>query len=494
MDDWIELKLGEVANFVLGQAPAGTECNKQGEGTLFVKAGEFGALYPVEREWTTNPLSLGKTGDVFICIVGATVGKLNLGIDCAIGRSVAAIRPAEGVQPKFIYYQLLRKVLELRAGSQGSAQGVLTRGDLYSIPFLLASGSAQSRTCLKLEEMFSDIDAGVAALERTRGNLRRYRAAVLKAAVEGRLTERWRKKHPDVEPASKLLERILVERRKKWEEDQLSKCAAAGKVMPKDWKGKYPKPAVVESGRLPELPRGWCWTTLDTLIISGPQNGLYMPQSAYGTGVPILRIDDFQNDWSRGSSELRMVKASTDDVSRYALRPGDIVVNRVNSPSHLGKCLVIEDRHVPTLFESNMMRMGCSEHCSPHYVVAYLRSVNGKQRLIANAKWAVNQASINQRDVSVTPVAVPPLAEQLEIVSAVTQALSSQVRAEVEFDGAVARASHLRQSILKRAFEGKLVPQDPNDEPASVLLERIRAARAAESKSPGTKSRRKSVA
>jgi type I restriction enzyme S subunit len=83
-------KLGDFATFEMGQAPPGSECNGEGVGTLFVKAGEFGLTYPVQREWTTKPLKFGRTGDVFICVVGATAGKLNLGIDCAIGRSVAA--------------------------------------------------------------------------------------------------------------------------------------------------------------------------------------------------------------------------------------------------------------------------------------------------------------------------------------------------------------------------------------------------------------------
>ena len=85
--------LGEVTETVMGQAPPGKECNKDGVGTIFVKAGEFGPRFPIEKEWTTKPLKFSKSGDVLICVVGATAGKINLGIDCAIGRSVAAIRP-----------------------------------------------------------------------------------------------------------------------------------------------------------------------------------------------------------------------------------------------------------------------------------------------------------------------------------------------------------------------------------------------------------------
>lgn len=103
MSQVAETMLGKIATFEMGQAPPGTECNKEGKGTLFVKAGEFGQPYPELKEWTTKPLKFGKKGDVFICVVGATAGKLNLGIDCAIGRSVAAIRPNDGIETKFVY-------------------------------------------------------------------------------------------------------------------------------------------------------------------------------------------------------------------------------------------------------------------------------------------------------------------------------------------------------------------------------------------------------
>lgn len=92
------VKLGDVAEFVMGQAPPGAECNTNGVGTIFVKTGEFGEVFPVVREWTTKPLKFAKHGDVLICVVGATVGKLNLAIDCAIGRSVAAIRPSSDLE------------------------------------------------------------------------------------------------------------------------------------------------------------------------------------------------------------------------------------------------------------------------------------------------------------------------------------------------------------------------------------------------------------
>ena len=129
-----------------------------------------------------------------------------------------------------------------------------------------------------------------------------------------------------------------------------------------------------------------------------------------------------------------------------------------------------------------MMRMATSSGISVLYIAYYLRSFVGRTRLTSNAKWAVNQASINQTDVCGTPIPLPPLDEQRRIVAEVERRLSVVQQAEATVEASLARAERLRQSILKQAFSGKLVPQDPGDELASVLLERIRAEREAEAR------------
>ncbi|WP_415279578.1 restriction endonuclease subunit S [Clostridium perfringens] len=128
------IKLGEISEFVMGQAPKSCECNKNGEGTVFVKAGQFGREYPIVQEWTTKPLKLARKNDVLICVVGATVGKLNLGIDCAIGRSVAAIRcQQDKLYYKYLYYYLSTWVSKIRELSQGSTIGVISKEMLYDL-------------------------------------------------------------------------------------------------------------------------------------------------------------------------------------------------------------------------------------------------------------------------------------------------------------------------------------------------------------------------
>ena len=152
------MKLGDVATVVMGQAPPGGACNKDGIGEPFVKAGEFREPYPVIREWTTAPTKRAQSGDVLVCVVGATAGKINLGIDCVIGRSVAAVRPLPTrLDTHYLYHFLVTKTLVLRASSQGMAQGVITREMLLETEIPLPPLEEQRRIAAILDKIQSQI-------------------------------------------------------------------------------------------------------------------------------------------------------------------------------------------------------------------------------------------------------------------------------------------------------------------------------------------------
>ena len=320
----------------------------------------------------------------------------------------------------------------------GTTRFKLNQSEMRKIPIPLAPLLEQRRIVAEIEKQFTRLDAGVAALKRVQANLKRYRASVLKAACEGRLAPQ----DPADEPADRLLARILAERRAKWEAEHPGK--------------KYVEPAAAVTDGLPALPVGWCWSTISSVTVLGPQNGLYLPQSAYGSGIPILRIDDYQNGSSRASGELRLVRADDDEIKKYRLFENDLVINRVNSLSHLGKCLLVSPRNLPAIFESNMMRLRLASGVAPTFVEKWLQSNLGRSLLTQRAKWAVNQASINQEDIGITPVPIPPHPEQHRIVAEVERRLSVVAEVEAAVVVNLARAGRLRQAVLKRAFEGKL--------------------------------------
>ncbi len=397
--------------------------------------------------------------------------------DAVASTAFFVCRPGAGVDSRYIFNYFRQDAFISSIVTYGNSPPSAHDDEFAQLVLPLPPAKEQERIADALDELLSDLDAGVAALERARGKLKLYRAAVLKAAVEGVLTSGWRKQHPHAEPASELLKRTLIERRRRWEEEQLRKFEENGRDPPKNWKAKYKEPVPPATSDLPPLPEGWCWTSLDALIVGGPQNGIYLHSEFYGRGVEILRIDDFQNGWSRPREELKRVDADQDSISSYALHLRDIVINRVNSMTHLGKCCLISDGLSGVLFESNMMRMETSEKIEARFVELYLHSEAGRRRLTKDAKWAVNQASINQEDVKRTPVPLPPLTEQKALIEATEVQLSVIEHLESDLTAKLISARVVRQSILRDAFSGKLVPQNQSDEPASQLLKQIAAER-----------------
>ena len=403
------------------------------------------------------------------------------------------IRPKDSNDPKYVYYyvsgQGFRKEAAHHMTGAVGQKRVPTDFIKQSLIPLPPTIEDQKRIVAEIEKQFSRLDEAVASLKRIQANLKRYKAAVLKAAVEGKLTEQWRKNHPDVEPADQLLKRILAERRAKWEESVGAKQGVSASpgfcdvgnnvgdcnkgeadksfasplpqmktkgIKPKDdsWKKKYKDTAGPDTSNLPELPEGWVWTSMDSIIVWGPQNGIYLPKSLYKPGIPILRIDDYQDGFSRSKDELRQVEASDKDKDTYSLEEADLVINRVNSLTHLGKCLVVKERNIPSIFESNMMRLRVASLIEVAFVEIYLRSKFGRTFLTGNAKWAVNQASINQDDVKNTPVPLPPLHEQCFILEEIDRRLSVTEELETTIETNLKRAERLRQTILQQAFSG----------------------------------------
>ena len=180
-DDWTETTLGLHINVVMGQAPPGNDCNKNGVGVPFVKAGEFTDGFPVIREWTTNPLRYAKLGDTLVCVVGATCGKLSQGIDCAIGRSVAALQPLETIDGQFLWNFMTMKVQEMRSGSRGSAQGVITKDDLADLKLVLPPLTEQQQ----IAETVSTMDDVIGAAQEAVFDAQGLRSGLLSELLSG---------------------------------------------------------------------------------------------------------------------------------------------------------------------------------------------------------------------------------------------------------------------------------------------------------------------
>ena len=298
-----------------------------------------------------------------------------------------------------------------------------------------------------------------------RANLKRYRAAVLKAAVEGKLTEDWRAQHPDTEPASVLLERILTERRRQWEKDQLAKFAQAGKQPPKGWQ--------------------------TSIVTCGPDDGAHFSASlrvhgisvkaiAFTAGVPALRLTAM-NDAGFDYAERRYIPINEEIATKLSVKEGDFFVARGNGSLHLvGRGTLAQSPPEQIVFPDIMIRLRfvpivptLNRFVALMWQTRFVRRRRSKQEQERQA--GIFKIS-NETSDDVPSLPLPPVNEQSLLMSLLRAPLDlDQIETQVEAN--LKRAARLRQGILKRAFEGRLLPQDPTDEPAEKLLERIRQQR-----------------
>lgn len=251
------------------------------------------------------------------------------------------IRPELGVPARWIAHFLLQHTVRRSAqrkmtGAVGQMRVPVSFLDELRLP--VPPLDEQHRICDALDEVFTDLAAGVEALRSAKAKLERYRASVHKAAVKGDLTSQWRKAHPDAEPASTLLQRILKERRQGWEQEQLRRFAEKGKNPPANWKAKYKAPVAPDTANLPSLPDGWCWATLDQ--ISEIQGGLQKtperrPVSHF---CPYLRVANVL----RARLDLTNVhnfELTQAELKRLRLQLGDLLIVEGNgSPTEIGRC------------------------------------------------------------------------------------------------------------------------------------------------------------
>lgn len=373
------------------------------------------------------------------------------------------LRPRPDVHPKWLAHFLAQADFRKKArrSMSGSAGQLRVPGkwlDEQEMP--LPTLDIQKQVLGKIEEFFSDLDAGVATLERARAKLKRYRASVLKAAVEGRLTERWRAeqkaKSAAVEPAAKLLERILAERRKKWEAAQLKKFADAGKTPPKDWQKKYSEPSVPDVSNLPDLPAEWRWGTVDQLaeIQSGIQK--QPSRTPKENAYPYLRVANVH----RGRldlAEIHKLELRPGELDRLKLENGDLLIVEGNgSPSEIGRSAIWEGQIENCVHQNHIIRVR-PMLASSSYINTYWNSPDGTARVKQKAASTSGLYTLSVSKIAALPVPLPPLDEQKEIIMRVDAATSIITHAESEIEHSLARAARLRQAILKRAFEGRLV-------------------------------------
>ena len=335
-----------------------------------------------------------------------------------------------------------RKYIESRMVST-AGQNTISQSTLAKIPIPLAPLDEQHRIVAKIEELFTRLDAGVAALKRAQANLKRYKASVLKAACEGKLVEQ----DTNDEPASELLKRILAERRAKWAAD----LRAKGKDPQK---AKYEEPQAPDLDALPELPKGWCCVQLELVADVVDAHPSHRTPSEVVGGVPYVGMGDVEKDGRINREKARKVAQEVLDEhqSRYQLKDGDFIFGKIGT---VGKPVKLTSPFDYAVSANVILVQPNQSNIDSAYLFAYMASPIA-EKLLLKKSVATTQAAFGILKARLFPVPLPPLAEQRRIVAEVERRLSVVQELEATLAANLARAERLRQSILKRAFEGKL--------------------------------------
>lgn len=465
---WERAKLSDCCLIIMGQSPPGSTYNTEGKGLPFFQGkAEFGEMYPTVQKWCTAPTKIAEKDDVLISI-RAPVGPTNLcQYKACIGRGLAAIRPVGGIPSKYILYSIREAVEELVKQGTGTTFDAINGKILNSHTINLAPLKEQIRIVEEIEKQFTRIDTGVEELKAIQDKLSRYRTAVLKAAFEGKLVQQ--------NPNEEAIPKYWISDEKEQKGIELFNKNLSALIRGRKMKQKADDTIDAELGLrvLPELPKKWQWIPL-SLIAQSMQNGIYKPANFYSDdGVPCLRMYNIEEGRIVWKDIKRMI-LSEEEVEKYLLKPGDLLVNRVNSRELVGKTAIITRDIEPCVYESKNIRLRIKKDFISSDYLNYWFLYFAHTYFEKNAQQTVGMASINQTQLGAMPIPLPPRKEQNRIAKEITRqfAYASELLSIIAKQ--INQSAHLKQDILKHAFEGTLIPQDPNDEPAKVLIERIR--------------------
>ena len=370
---------------------------------------------------------------------------------------VCIVRPeTNDINSKYLLYVINspQTRTEVDKYKSGSTRKRISRTNFARIEFPLPPLAEQQRIVDKIEELFSDLDHSVAALETARAQLDIYRQAVLKHAFEGKLTELWRQQHQPP-PAADLLAHIQTERKQQF-----------------DSKSKYQDPTLPDTNELAELPTGWIWVSLDQLtsLITSGSRGWAKYYSDHG--AIFIRAQDIKTDALNLDTVAHVDLPNRIEGSRTRVAKDDLLVTITGA--NVTKTALVKQQLDEAYVNQHvaLIRPVCGE-LSPYLYFWIISPAQGRRQLEKHA-YGMGKPGLNLTNLRELVIALPSLAEQRAIVDEIEARLSVVDKLAETIDTALHQAEALRQSILKQAFAGKLVPQNADDEPAEVLLERIK--------------------
>lgn len=407
------------------------------------------------------------------------------------------LRPFREISDQYIYYfvsseQFRRNAQHNMTGAVGQRRVPTSYLADQSVP--VPPAQEQRRIVAKIEELFSELDKGVESLKTAREQLKVYREAVLKHAFEGKLTAQWREENKDkLKSPEKLLARINQEREARYGK-QLKEWEASGRPEKKSPKPKKPQEVTDAPGgmkpKLPLLPEGWIWARLGN--ISDVTGGLTKNQKRNNlpNRMKYLRVANVYSDRIL-THNVNEIGVTEEEAKKVALEPGDLLIVEGNgSIKQIGR-VAMWDGELPLCGHQNhLIRVRLATKLASRFFLQFLLSPVGRDLIVREASSTSGLHTLSVSKVSALIVPLTSLAETAEILAQLEVKLSQIDNALQEVDSQILKSQLLRQAILNKAFTGQLVSQDPEDEPASVLLDRIKAKKATISHSTSAQERR----
>ncbi|WP_312916831.1 restriction endonuclease subunit S [Stutzerimonas kunmingensis] len=477
LGNWVDCKLGDVASIIRGVTfPASSKVHEPADGYVACLRTShvqekllWDNIYYVPQSHVKRADQLVGKNDILMSMANSSnlVGKVCINETdrtACFGAFLSAIRSKE-IDHRYVYYYL--KSSEAQQALKASASQTvnianISVGTLENLRFPLPPLAEQTRIAAKLDELLAQVDTLKARIDGIPALLKRFRQSVLAAAVSGRLTEEWRSSGACTDTGPELHQQIKA-----------AHAAEGGHA-----RGNASNPTEeAHDLSADDLPACWDIAELRDICVPGRPitYGILKPGPELDEGVPYIRVADFPGN-KLNMANIKKTSAEIDEQFRRArLMAGDLLLSIRGS---VGRLIKIPAALEGANITQDTARLAISPLVSTDFVYWALLA-DSTQRRMKNATRGVAVRGINIGDVRALQIPLPSRDEQTEIVRRVEQLFAFADQLEAKVASAKSRIDHLTQSILAKAFRGELVPQDPNDEPASLLLERIKAQRAA---------------